>query len=177
MHLFFHLLKRLVLIGLGRTHAQRADLLLTDRQYQSVFLRHLDCGSCNGCELELTALGNPIYDMARFGLGFVASPRHADVLIMTGPFTRNLEAAALLTFAAMSEPRQIVAIGDCAVDGGVFKVSYAVTSRPDCIEQAIVRRVPGCPPTPETILRVLADLQGVAPRYQTDRSELKVHER
>jgi Ni,Fe-hydrogenase III small subunit len=118
-------------------------------------MRHLDCGSCNGCELELSALTNPLYDMERFGISFVASPRHADVLIMTGPFTRRLAEAAQLMFEAMSTPRRIVAIGDCADDGGIFKESYAVAPRPDELERAIVARVRGCPPTPDEILEAL----------------------
>jgi len=128
---------------------------------RSIFIRHLDCGSCNGCELELNALNNPIYDLERFGLQFEASPRHADVLVMTGPFTRNLEEAARLTFEAMSEPRQIVTIGDCAKDGGIFKESYAIKPRPAMLEEAIKAtaiHVPGCPPTPEAILKELAKL-------------------
>jgi Ni,Fe-hydrogenase III small subunit len=89
---------------------------------------------------------------------FVSSPRHADVLVMTGPFTRNLEEAARLTFEAMSDPKYIVTIGDCAHDGGDFKDSYAITSRPPEIERAIVARVLGCPPVPEQMLKVLASL-------------------
>jgi Ni,Fe-hydrogenase III small subunit len=121
----------------------------------------LDCGSCNGCELELNALNNPIYDIERFGIQFEASPRHADVLVMTGPFTRNLEEAARLTFEAMSEPRRIVTIGDCAKDGGIFKESYAVTARPpemEAVIQATKIHVAGCPPAPEEILKALAKL-------------------
>ncbi|MCL5994984.1 MAG: hydrogenase [Chloroflexi bacterium] len=129
-------------------------------QPRSVFIRHLDCGSCNGCELELNALSNPIYDIERFGIRFEASPRHADVLAMTGPFTRNLTEAARLTLEAMPEPL-IIAIGDCAMNGGVFRNSYAVTAgdaRPDEIRQAIILEVPGCPPAPVDILKKLAEL-------------------
>jgi len=128
---------------------------------RSIFIRHLDCGSCNGCELELNALTNPVYDIERFGIQFEASPRHADALAMTGPFTRNLEEAAHLTLEAMSEPRLVVTIGDCAKDGGIFKESYAVKPRPARLEEAIkltAIHVPGCPPTPEAILKELARL-------------------
>lgn len=121
---------------------------------RSVFIRHLDCGSCNGCELELNALSNPIYDAAQYGIHFEASPRHADVLAMTGAFTRNLEDAAEYTLGAMPEPR-IITIGDCAKDGGVFSKGYATKARPDGIEAAIVAHVPGCPPSPQDVLGVL----------------------
>jgi Ni,Fe-hydrogenase III small subunit len=125
---------------------------------RSVFIRHLDCGSCNGCELELNALSNPIYDIEQFGIRFESSPRHADILVMTGPFTRNLEEAARLTFEAMPEPRWIMTIGDCAKDGGIFRHSYAIIDRPMEIEEAIKAHVPGCPPTPADILKILAAL-------------------
>ncbi len=126
----------------------------------SIFMRHLDCGSCNGCEMELNALANPVYDIAQYGIHFEASPRHADVLAMTGPYTRNLNEAALLTLEAMPEPR-IITIGDCAKDGGDFKGSYGVMERPGEIETAIEAagvHIPGCPPTPEEMLKVLLKL-------------------
>lgn len=162
MNIFLLLIKRLLMLPWSRPYTQQPARVPPGRR-QSVFLRHLDCGSCNGCELELMALTNPIYDIERFGLKFVASPRHADVLVMTGPFTQNLAEAARLTFDAMSQPRQIVAIGDCAIDGGVFKSSYAVTSRPEMIEEAIAGRVQGCPPTPEAILQALLELPAQTP--------------
>lgn len=126
-------------------------------QGHSVFIRHLDCGSCNGCELELTALANSIYDIAQYGIHFEASPRHADLLAMTGVFTRNLAQAAQLTIEAMPIPR-IITIGDCAKDGGVFRDSYALVRHPDEIEQAIKAHVPGCPPAPNDIIRALLEL-------------------
>jgi Ni,Fe-hydrogenase III small subunit len=131
---------------------------------KSVFLRHLDCGSCNGCELELNALENPIYDIHHLGIEFRPSPRHADVLLMTGPFTRNLEEAAQLTFQAMSEPRRIITIGDCAKDGGIYQGSYALVERPQNIEEAIVDHVPGCPPTPQDIINALVKLDEPHPK-------------
>lgn len=127
------------------------------KKHRSLFLRHLDCGSCNGCELELQALSNPLYDIERFGIMFEASPRHADALALTGPFTRNLEQAARLTFEAMSEPRAIIAIGDCAIHQGIFKQSYAITTIPEPMAQAIVAQVPGCPPPPDAILQALLE--------------------
>lgn len=126
-------------------------------QSHSVFIRHLDCGSCNGCELELNALANPVYDIAQYGIHFEASPRHADVLAMTGSFTRNLAEAARLTLEAMPIPR-IITIGDCTDNGGVFRDSYALAKRPEEIENAIRAHVPGCPPTPEDIMKVLLEL-------------------
>ena len=121
---------------------------------RSIFIRHLDCGSCNACELELNALTNSVYDIAQYGIHFEASPRHADILAMTGPYTRSLDEAARLTLEAMPIPR-IISIGDCSKDGGVFKGSYTVGNPPDEIEKAIKVHVPGCPPTPTEILEAL----------------------
>lgn len=126
------------------------------RRSRSVFIRHLDCGSCNACELELAALENPLYDIERFGFRFEASPRHADVLILTGPFTRNLTEAALATLAAMPAPPKIITVGDCTCDGGIFKNSYAVIEMPAEID--ITAHVAGCPPSPRQILEALARL-------------------
>src|ERR1700686_5092194 len=102
----------------------------------SLWIRHLDCGSCNGCELELTALENPIYDAQHLGIEFKSSPRHADMVAMTGPFTRNLAEAAQLTVQAMPVPR-VVLIGDCAINKGIYVGSYALANRPPEIEDAI----------------------------------------
>jgi Ni,Fe-hydrogenase III small subunit len=124
----------------------------------SIFIRHLDCGSCNGCELELNALANPVYDSARYGIHFEASPRHADILAMTGCFTRNLVQAARLTLDAMPVPR-VIAIGDCALDGGIFKEFYTVEHFPPELVKAICARVPGCPPAPVDILNALLSLK------------------
>ena len=129
---------------------------------RSVFLRHLDCGSCNGCELELVALSNPIYASERYGIKFEASPCHADALVLTGPMTRNLVEAAKLTFEAMPMPRRIVTVGDCTCakdsedEKNVFRESYATTELPVELQSAIVGHVIGCPPTPEEILKALA---------------------
>lgn len=121
---------------------------------RSLFIRHLDCGSCNACELELIALSNPIYDAARWGIRFEASPRHADVLALTGPYVRSLHRAALKTLEAMPVPR-IITIGDCAGKSGEFENAYGVMPYPDEIRQAIIAHVPGCPPEPQKILEVL----------------------
>jgi len=130
---------------------------------RSLWIRHLDCGSCNGCELELTALENPVYDAQHLGIEFKCSPRHADVIAMTGPFTRNLAEAAKLTVEAMPVPR-ILLIGDCAIDKGIYQGSYALAERPTEMENAIIAKVPGCPPTPQQILDVLCQLKLSRPK-------------
>lgn len=120
-------------------------------------LRHVDSGSCNGCELELQMLGSVIYDLERFGLRFVASPRHADVLLVTGPVTHNMHEALVRTWQATPDPKWVVALGDCAIDGGVFKGSPAIAGGLDAAlpVDLIIR---GCPPTPATILASLCAL-------------------
>jgi Ni,Fe-hydrogenase III small subunit len=133
---------------------QQLDAAAQTRLGRSLALRHLDAGSCNGCELELHALGNILYDLERFGLRFVSSPRHADVLMVTGPLTRNLHEALARTWAAMPDPKWVVAVGDCAVDGGVFKGSYAIGPSPVAFDLAI----PGCPPDPVALLAGLLAL-------------------
>ncbi len=118
---------------------------------RSLHLRHLDAGSCNGCDWELTALLNPVYDVRRLGIDFVASPRHADGVVVTGPVTRNLELAVRRTWEAVPEPRLVIAVGACAISGGVAGRSYA--SRGGVAEVLPVDvYVPGCPPRPEAIL-------------------------
>jgi Ni,Fe-hydrogenase III small subunit len=119
---------------------------------RSLHIREVDAGSCNGCEVEITALTNPYYDLERFGLHFVASPRHADCLLVTGPVTRNMAEPLRLTYEATPDPKIVVAIGDCARDCGVFKGSYAVVGGVDKVIPVDVI-VPGCPPEPIDILR------------------------
>jgi Ni,Fe-hydrogenase III small subunit len=122
-----------------------------------VFIRHLDCGSCNGCELELNALTNPVYDLEQYGIRFESSPRHApDWIAMTGPYTRNLNEAARLTLAA-TPGAKILAVGDCAISGGIFRDSYAIMEHPAEIESAVVLKVAGCPPTPVEVLQALLE--------------------
>ncbi len=118
---------------------------------RSLQLRHLDAGSCNGCDWELTALLNPVHDVRRLGIDFVASPRHADGLVVTGPVTRNLEAAVRRTYEAVPEPRVVVAVGACAVSGGIAGRSYASAGGVAEILPVDVF-VPGCPPRPEAIV-------------------------
>lgn len=124
---------------------------------RSLAIREVDAGSCNGCELEIHALANPIYDLERFGLRFVASPRHADVLMVTGPVTRNMAEALRLTWEATPDPKWVVAVGGCAIDGGLFAGSYACVGGVDEV-LPVDLRIPGCPPDPEALLRGLLSL-------------------
>jgi len=124
---------------------------------RSLSIRQVDAGSCNGCELEIHALSNAFYDLERFGLHFVASPRHADVLMVTGPVTKNMREALLRTYDATPDPKWIVAVGACAVDGGVFAGSYAVEGGvKDVVPVDLTIR--GCPPNPRQLLAGLLAL-------------------
>jgi Ni,Fe-hydrogenase III small subunit len=124
---------------------------------RSLRIRQVDAGSCNACEWECTALTNPVYDIQRFGIDFVASPRHADLLLVTGPVSRQMELALKKTYIATPEPRLVVACGDCSIDGGIYKGSYAVANGVanvipvDCC-------ISGCPPSPLRIIEGLIAL-------------------
>ena len=120
----------------------------------SFAIRHIDAGSCNGCELEIHALGNPYHDLERFGIRFVASPRHADALLVTGVVSRHMQEALLRAHAAMARPGLVIAAGACACDGGEFGTSYASCGAVDSVLPVDVR-IPGCPPTPAVLLRGL----------------------
>jgi len=122
-------------------------------------LRHLDAGSCNACESELTALLNPFYDVQRFGIDLVASPRHADGLLITGPVTRHLEEAVRMTDEATPRPRLLIAVGDCACDGGFCRDSFAVRGGANVVAPVDVL-IPGCPPRPAAILSALLEALG-----------------
>ncbi len=136
---------------------------LIDKRFAgSLAIREVDAGSCNGCELEIHALNNPLYDIERFGVHFIASPRHADALLVTGPVSRHMETALLRTWAATPAPKFLIAAGNCAIDGGEFGVSYAC--RGGLRELLPVNvAIPGCPPRPIELLRgILAALTAQA---------------
>jgi Ni,Fe-hydrogenase III small subunit/formate hydrogenlyase subunit 6/NADH:ubiquinone oxidoreductase subunit I len=118
---------------------------------RSLAIREVDAGSCNGCEVEIVALNNPIHDIERFGIQFVASPRHADMLLVTGPVTRNMELALLKTYRAMPEPKVVVAVGACGISGGIFGENYASLGGVDKVLPVDVY-IPGCPPRPQALL-------------------------
>lgn len=133
---------------------------------RSLQIRHLDLGSSNGCDWEINALLNPVYDLQRFGIDFVASPRHADLLLVTGPVTRHLEPALWATYEATPDPKLVVAVGACACSGGIAGDSYATAGGVDRRIPVDVY-VPGCPPRPPAILHGLL--------LALDRREQKVH--
>jgi Ni,Fe-hydrogenase III small subunit len=136
---------------------------------RSMKLRHVDCGSCNGCESELQALLNPFYDLQRFGIDWTASPRHADALVVTGPPARHLEEALRLTDEATPRPRLVVAVGDCACTGGFCLGSFATRGGVHEVVPVDVR-IPGCPPRPEAIVRGLLFALGRAAPARGDES-------
>ena len=137
--------------------AASVDRAARRRLGRSLAIREVDAGSCNGCELEIHALNNAFYDLERFGLRFVASPRHADVLLVTGPVTRNMREALERTYQATPDPKWVVAVGDCAADGGMFAGSYAVAGGVDAIVPVDLH-IRGCPPTPLQLLQGLLAL-------------------
>lgn len=124
---------------------------------RSLSIRQIDAGSCNGCELEIHALNNVYYDLERFGLRFVASPRHADVLLVTGPVTRNMREALDRTYFATPDPKWVVAVGDCGFDGGIFAGSYACVGGVSAVIPVDLH-VRGCPPSPTVLLQGLIAL-------------------
>jgi len=124
---------------------------------RSLSIREIDAGSCNACELEIHSLNNAYYDIERFGLRFVASPRHADVLMVTGPVTKNMRVALERTFQATPDPKWVVAVGDCAKDGGCFTGSYAVVGGVGDVVPVDLH-ISGCPPTPVAMLKGLLAL-------------------
>ena len=137
--------------------AANVDRAARRRLGRSLSIREVDAGSCNGCELEIHALNNALYDLERFGLRFVASPRHADVLLVTGPVTRNMREALARTYHATPDPKWVVAVGDCALDGGLFSGSYAVVGGVSAVVPVDLH-IPGCPPRPTQLLKGLLSL-------------------
>jgi len=133
--------------------------LIGSRFNGSLAIRQVDAGSCNGCELEIHALNNPFYDIERFGVHFVASPRHADILLVTGPVSRHMQAALLTTYAATPDPKWVVAVGTCAANGGEFGESYASCGAVQNV-LPVDLVIPGCPPTPANLMKGLLKLAG-----------------
>ena len=156
------LLKKIVTTGIKTEAAPRTDETLRvaealraeilGRFHGALTIRHVDAGSCNGCELEINALNNPYYNLEGLGIRFVASPRHADLLLVTGPVSRHMEIALKRTYDATPEPKLVVATGDCACSGGIYGESYATRGRVSGIVPVDVC-VPGCPPTPLAIMQ------------------------
>jgi Ni,Fe-hydrogenase III small subunit len=137
--------------------AASLDRVARRRLGRSLSIREVDAGSCNGCELEIHALNNVFYDLERYGLRFVASPRHADVLLVTGPVTKNMREALERTYNATPDPKWVVAVGDCAVDGGLFAGSYAVSGGVSAVIPVDLH-IRGCPPNPAQLLEGLLAL-------------------
>jgi Ni,Fe-hydrogenase III small subunit/formate hydrogenlyase subunit 6/NADH:ubiquinone oxidoreductase subunit I len=144
---------------LGHKIKTQADAVLG----RSLHIREVDAGSCNGCEIEIVGLNSPIYDLERFGIHFVASPRHADMLLVTGPVTRNMELALRKTYDAMPAPRLVVAVGACGCSGGIFGQNYATVGGVDAVLPVDVY-IPGCPPNPYALLHgILVAVGRLAP--------------
>ena len=145
-----------------RVAAQRLENEVLTRFHGALTIRHVDAGSCNGCELEINALNNPYYNLEGLGIRFVASPRHADMLLVTGPVSRHMEIALKRTYEATPEPKLVVALGDCGCTGGIYGESYASCGRVSNVIPVDVC-VPGCPPTP------LAIMQGILTAIEATR--------
>ena len=130
-------------------------VLIKKKFGRSLHIREVDTGSCGGCESEIISANNPIYDLQRFGISFVASPRHADALLVTGPLSKNMVLALQKTYEAMPEPKFVITLGDCALDGGIFKDSYYTEGGIKNL-LPVVLHIPGCPPSPLQIIQVLS---------------------
>ncbi len=159
----YHLLKQIAVTGIKteappepdealRVAAERLRADVLGYFAGALTIRHVDAGSCNGCELEINSLNNPYYNLEGLGIKFVASPRHADMLLVTGPVSRHMEIALKRTYDATPEPKLVVAIGDCGCTGGIFGESYASRGRVSNVIPVDVA-VPGCPPTPLAIMQ------------------------
>ncbi len=135
-----------------RSTAQRLSEAMTRQLGRALVIRHVDAGSCNGCELEIHALNNPYYNLEAIGIKFAASPRHADLLLVTGPVAKNMEVAVKRAYDATPEPKLVVAVGDCGCTGGIFGESYASCGRISNVIPVDVS-IPGCPPTPLQLMQ------------------------
>ena len=172
----FPMLRKILRTGIISEPAPEADeeLRATTQQLSDAMLkqigralviRHIDAGSCNGCELEIHALNNPYYNLEAIGIKFAASPRHADLLLVTGPVAKNMEIAVKRAYEATPEPKLVVAVGDCGCTGGVFGESYASCGRVANVIPVDVS-IPGCPPTPLQLMRGI--LAAIAPETTTE---------
>ncbi|MGB5081425.1 MAG: NADH-quinone oxidoreductase subunit B family protein [Burkholderiales bacterium] len=170
----YHLLKQIARAGIVTEPAPPTDEALRSIEQRlgeailahfgrALAIRHVDAGSCNGCELEIHAMNSPYYNLERLGMRFVASPRHADLLLVTGPVSRNMEVALRRTWEATPDPKLVVAIGDCGCSGGVFGESYASCGRVSNVIPVDVA-VPGCPPAPIAIMQAILTAIGGAKR-------------
>ena len=149
---------------LRRTQQQLSEAML--RQLgRALVIRHVDAGSCNGCELEIHALNNPYYNLEAIGIKFAASPRHADLLLVTGPVAKNMEVALKRAYDATPAPKLVVAVGDCGCTGGIFGESYASCGRVDNVIPVDVS-IPGCPPTPLQLMQGI--LTAISPTSASD---------
>jgi Ni,Fe-hydrogenase III small subunit/ferredoxin len=137
---------------------------------RSLHIREVDAGSCNGCEVEVHGLNSPVYDIERFGIHFVASPRHADMLLVTGPVSRNMELALRKTYDAMPGPRLVVAVGACGCSGGIFGENYACVGGVDKVIPVDVY-IPGCPPNPHALLHGILLAVGRISAHQQNRTQ------
>jgi len=171
----YQLLKQIVRTGIVTEPAPLPDAALRELEQRlgevilghfgrALAIRHVDAGSCNGCELEIHALNSPYYNLERLGIKFVASPRHADLLLVTGPVSRNMETALKRTWEATPDPKLVVAVGDCGCSGGVFGESYASCGRVSNVIPVDVA-VPGCPPTPVALMQGI--LTAISPGRRT----------
>lgn len=139
--------------GAGLPASARLDAVFK----RSVRIRQVDAGSCNACEWECTALGNPVYDVSRFGIDFTASPRHADIVLVTGPVSLGMAGALKKTWLAMPEPKIVIACGNCAKDGGVYRGAYGVQEGAASVVP-VDGYIPGCPPSPAAIMKCIMDI-------------------
>jgi Ni,Fe-hydrogenase III small subunit len=158
-NLIFKLLFRRMITLLPGHKPTFSETMPVPHRKRSITIRHVDCGSSNAAEQEIIAMFNPIYDIERYGFHLTASPRHADLLLVTGPLTRNMEGALLAAFYAMPEPRRVVTVGDGFRPEGIFEGSYAILPMPEQILPAWIAHIRGDPPSPQNILEFLAGLE------------------